>query len=224
MKRQDGALNPARRRALPAPGRVCGAPLRGGGTCQRLSADGPCADHGGKKDPDLPAGLPDGFKVHKVFKKEDRQAELERYVERILVEYGLNQSADLRQVLLSGIAYVRLLFDGPTLEPKDLDYLSRVVDRHLRNLRATPKEQQEARSTGDRESNLPGPSGLQAAAILERVRVSLSASQLQALAGGTGAQAQAQAQAPEAGEVEVEDPEFPAPRRAEPDDLDDLFD
>ncbi len=168
----------------------------------------------------MPAGLPDGFQIQKVFKQEDRQAELERYVERIMVEYGLNQSADLRQVLLSGIAYVRLVFDGPILEPKDLEHLSRVVDRHLRNLRATPKEQQEARSTGDRDSNLPGPSGLQAAAILERVRVSLSASQLQALAGGTGAQAQA----PEAGEVEVEDPEFPAPRRAEPDDLDDLFD
>ncbi len=216
MKRQDGALNPARVRAVTTPTRVCGAPLPGGGSCSRASADGqPCADHGGRREEPGPASLPEGFKLHKVFKQEDRQAELDRYVGRILVEYGLNQSADLRQVLLSGIAYVRLLFEGATMDPRELDYLSRVVDRHLRNLRATPKEQAATKGDGASGADPQGllPSGQQPSAILERVRLSLTAGQVQDLVSGRGLKSGAKAVA-EAGEAEEL---FPEPGRTVPD-------
>lgn len=222
MKRRDGALNPARQKALPPVKLVCGAPLPGGGCCARpVATPGPCYEHGGPR-PAQETGLPAGYRIHKAFAQEDRQLELERYVARIMVEYALNETADLRQVVLSGIAYVRLLFDGATMEAKELEMLSRVVDRHLRNLRATPAAQAAGKTPCTGEGGLPAP-GMMPAAILERVRLALTPGQVAAMVGGRGLDQQAPGRttpacgldaAVEVVEVVEEDPLFPAPRRA----------
>lgn len=183
MQRQDGHLNPDRRSTPSEPEFVCGAPTSKGGTCQqRVTGPYPCRQHGG------PSGyegdeLPDGLKVHKVFKEEDQQRELEKYIASILTEYDLNETADLRQIVLSGIAYVRLLFQGAMMDAKDMDNMSRVVDRHLRNLRATPKEQTAGKTPGSGGSGDLA-NGLVLGTLLERVRGALTPAQLAAAAQG----------------------------------------
>ena len=185
MKRKDSALNPSRKPPRAVPKLLCGAPLGGGETCQHaVSSPGPCFAHGGgvnRPDPGLPAGV----RVHKAFLQEDRQAELEKYVATVSREYALNEAADLRQAILSGVAYVRLLFDGATMEPKEMDMLSRVVDRHLRNLRATPKEQAAGKVPGGpaEATGLLG-AGMMPAGILERVRLALTPTQVRELTQG----------------------------------------
>lgn len=218
MKRRDTALNPANAKP-PAPARVCGARLNdGSGTCQApVSGPHPCRHHGGPTGYDeAPKGLPDGLVIHKVFKQEDRQRELEKYISSILEEYQLNEAADLRQVILSGVAYVRLLFDGGTKEPREMDYLSRIVDRHLRNLRATPKER--AAPTGHAGGIVPGgdQQGLVNGAALgmffERVRGVLSPAELAKVASGGQVRMAAPAQALDvADEVENEGDLTPDP-------------
>lgn len=148
MKRKDTALIPDRKRpTLKPPAQVCGAPTLDGAICQRqVAAGGRCWEHGAPGAPDLPS-LPDGARIPKAFVQEDRQRELERFVADCLKTYDLNDAADLRQTLLSGIAFVRLQFEGATMKPQEVDMLSRVVDRHLRNLRATPKEQAAGKTT-----------------------------------------------------------------------------
>jgi hypothetical protein len=94
----------------------------------------------------------------------------------------LNDAADLRQTLLSGIAFVRLQFEGATMKPQEVDMLSRVVDRHLRNLRATPKEQAAGKTTPG--GGTPVGPGMMPAAILERVRLALTPGQVSAMIAG----------------------------------------
>ena len=183
MRRQDHKLNPSPSRATAAPRLVCGAPLDGGATCQvAVSGPHPCRMHGGPSGFE-PGSLPEGLRIHKAFADEDRQAELERYVGSLLEEYGLNETADLRQIILSGVAYVRLLHEGPTMEPRDVDYLSRVVDRHLRNLRATPKEQAGPAGGPPADAGVLG-AGVAIGSLMERVRLALSPAQLAGLARG----------------------------------------
>lgn len=183
MKRDDRKLNPSPSRKTATPRLVCGAPLDGGATCQMsVSGPHPCRLHGGPSGFDA-GSLPDGLQIHKAFADEGKQAELERYVGSLLDEYQLNETADLRQIILSGVAYVRLLYDGPTMEPRDLDYLSRVVDRHLRNLRATPKEQAGPAGGPAADAGVLG-AGVAIGSLMERVRLALSPAQLTRLAQG----------------------------------------
>jgi hypothetical protein len=118
----------------------------------------------------------------------EQQAELESFVAGCLDEYQLNTVADVRQVLMAGVAYVRLMYSGASIEPKDADYFSRIVDRHLRNLRATPKEQAAGRHEGD-PPGVTDPGKLLAAGIgvggfLERARQAMGGMALKKLAAG----------------------------------------
>jgi len=140
------------------------------------------------------------------------QRSLVGFVADIYRDYtGLNTGADLRQILAAGAAHVRLTYGMEALDPKDIELLSRVVDRHLRNLRATPKEQ-EASRTGKDGKGGPGllAAGMQVGALLERVRGALSPAQMRALAGGRSIAGAESLQA-----------RGPALAVAEPDDLDD---
>ncbi|MDP2361970.1 MAG: hypothetical protein Q8O14_14675 [bacterium] len=167
----------------------CGKELDGGRICQALVvAPGlRCQHHQDVTAGDLEAKveLPPGVVVPEVFAKEkDRQRALEGYVAEVYRDYaGLNTGADLRQILVAGAAYVRLLYDGAALDPKAMDFLSKIVDRHLRNLKATPKEQ----GGGDKGKGA-GLGALAAAAgvgaLLERVRGVLTPGQLKALQAG----------------------------------------
>ena len=184
MQRRDGHLNPDLRVAPSEPTLVCGAPMDGGNSCQRR-VTGPhrCRYHGGPTGYEDQNRLPDGLAIHKAFDDEAQQAELEKYVASILNEYDLNETADLRQIVLSGIAYVRLLYDGAKMEPKEMEHLSRIVDRHLRNLRATPREQSGGKTPGAGGSGDLA-NGLVLGTLLERVRGALSPAQLASIAGG----------------------------------------
>lgn len=133
--------------------------------------------------PDLPAGVV----VPPLFQDPTWQQALVGFVAEIYRDYtGLNTGADLRQILAAGAAHVRLVFGTETLDPKDIELLSRVVDRHLRNLRATPKEQEAGRTGKDGKSNGGNMllAGVQVGALLERVRGALTPAQRRALAAG----------------------------------------
>jgi hypothetical protein len=170
----------------------CGKELGDGRLCREPvpTAGMRCRHH-----PDVAAGdlearpeLPAGVVVPEVFPKDkDRQRALEAYVAEIYRDYvGLNTGADLRQILVAGAAYVRLVYDCASMEPKALDFLSKIVDRHLRNLRATPKEIADGQSKGNRDA--AGLGALAAAAgvgaLLERVRATMTPGQLKALRAG----------------------------------------
>lgn len=132
--------------------------------------------------PDLPAGVA----VPPLFQDPAWQQALVGFVAEIYRDYvGLNTGADLRQIVAAGAAHVRLTYGMESLDPKDIELLSRVVDRHLRNLRATPKEQ-EASRTGKEGKGAAGAlvAGMQVGALLERVRGALTPAQRQALAAG----------------------------------------
>ena len=184
MKRQDKFLNPTRPEPERKERRICGAPLPDGGTCQKaVRGDHPCRLHGG------PAGYSTGeekvleVEVPVVFSENQAQGWLVEYVREIQAEYGLNTAADLRQTILAGVAYVRILLGGSDMNTKDLNNCSLVVDRHLRNLRATPKEQRIGRSPGSDGDNALG-AGMEVGALMERVRVALTPGQVADLASG----------------------------------------
>ncbi|MFA7331973.1 MAG: hypothetical protein WC326_12965 [Candidatus Delongbacteria bacterium] len=166
--------------------------------------------------PDLPAGVV----VPSLFQDPAWQLSLVGFVADIYRDYaGLNKGADLRQILAAGAAHVRLTYGMEALEPKDIELLSRVVDRHLRNLRATPKEQEAGRAGKDGKGALGAlAAGVQVGALLERVRGALSPAQRRALAAGrpiAGAevlQANAPAVAPDEAEVLDDEDDLGVPR------------
>lgn len=218
MKLNPKRLNPEGPEPSQPPIRVCGAKLAdGSGTCQvAVSGNWRCRAHGGPSGfEDAETGLPDGVTVHKAFDDEARQLELERYVGSILREYELNEAADMRQTILSGIAYVKLLFDGATMAAKDMDAYSKVVDRHLRNLRATPKEQTSGRQgPGDQDGGGALGAGIAVGALLQRVASVLTAPQVAALKQGrtpaTGSRVEPDS-GPLPAEAEVLAPDAPDP-------------
>jgi len=131
--------------------------------------------------PDLPAGVV----VPALFQDPAWQLALTWFVAEVYRDYvGLNTGADLRQIVAAGAAHVRLTYGMESLDPKDIELLSRVVDRHLRNLRATPKEQEAKGGKGGKDG--PGllATGVQVGALLERVRGVLTPAQMRALSGG----------------------------------------
>ncbi len=132
--------------------------------------------------PELPAGVA----VPALFQDPAWQTALVGFVAELYRDYaGLNTGADLRQILAAGAAHVRLTYGIEALDPKDSELLSRVVDRHLRNLRATPKEQEAGRTGKDGQGALGAlAAGVQVGALLERVRGALSPAQRRALAAG----------------------------------------
>ena len=167
----------------------CGAELEGGRLCrQPVPMRGMrCSLHQAKPEDLVPGPeLPAGVRVPALFQDPAWQSALTWFVAEIYRDYtGLNTGADLRQILAAGAAHVRLVFGTESLDPKDIELLSRVVDRHLRNLRATPKEQ-EAGKTGKGGKGAEGllMAGVQVGALLERVRGALSPAQRRALAAG----------------------------------------
>lgn len=192
MKRDPGRIDTGSRGNPIAVSPRCGMEMDGGRLCRSAVpvAGMRCSDHQDLAPGDLEARpeLPPGVVVPEVFPKDkDRQRALEGYVAEIYRDYaGLNTGADLRQILMAGAAYVRLLYDGASLDPKDMDFLSKIVDRHLRNLRATPKEIADGQSKGNRDA--AGLGALAAAAgvgaLLERVRATMTPGQLKALRAG----------------------------------------
>lgn len=192
MKREPGKVETGSRGNPIAASPRCGKDLGEGRVCRSAvaAAGMRCSDHQDVMIGDLEAQveLPDGVLVPLVFAQDkDRQRALEGYVAEIYRDYaGLNTGADLRQILMAGAAYVRLLYDGATLDPKAMDFLSKIVDRHLRNLRATPKEIADGQSKGNRDA--AGLGALAAAAgvgaLLERVRATMTPGQLKALRAG----------------------------------------
>jgi hypothetical protein len=191
----------------------CGAELEGGRLCQAVvpMRGMRCRQHHAKPEDLVPAPeLPAGVSVPALFQDPAWQFSLVEFVADLYRDYaGLNTGADLRQILAAGAAHVRLTYGMEALDPKDIELLSRVVDRHLRNLRATPKEQ-EAR-TGKDGKGAQGvlAAGMQVGALLERVRGALSPAQRSALAAGR----------PIAG-ADVLQAHGPVMARAEPDDQD----
>lgn len=196
MKRDPGKVDTGGRVNPIAATPRCGKELEGGRLCRAaVSAAGMrCLDHQDVAACDLEARseLPAGVVVPAVFLKDkDRQLALEAYVAEIYRDYvGLNTGADLRQILVAGAAYVRLVYDCASMEPKALDFLSKIVDRHLRNLKATPKEIADGQARGARGGAELGALAAAAGvgALLERVRGVLTPGQLQALAGGRAPQ------------------------------------
>lgn len=171
----------------------CGQVLEGGRICRAVvpAAGLRCADHQTTVAGDLLAGpeLPAGVAVPALFQDPAWQQALVGFVAEIYRDYtGLNTGADLRQILAAGAAHVRLVFGTESLDPKDIELLSRVVDRHLRALRATPKEQEAGRTGKDGKGGGTGllAAGMGVGALLERVRGVLTPGQLRALAGGGG--------------------------------------
>jgi len=167
----------------------CGAAMEGGRLCRQPvpMAGMRCYLHQAKPEDLVPApDLPAGVAVPALFQDATWQQALVGFVAEIYRDYtGLNTGADLRQILAAGAAHVRLVFGTESLDPKDIELLSRVVDRHLRALRATPKEQ-EAGRTGKDGKGAQGllVAGMQVGALLERVRGALSPAQRHALAAG----------------------------------------
>ena len=189
MKLDPNMIGAGPRGHLPSAPR-CGQVLEGGRICRAVvpAVGLRCADHQTMVAGDLLAGpeLPAGVAVPALFQDPAWQQALVGFVAEIYRDYtGLNTGADLRQILAAGAAHVRLVFGTESLDPKDIELLSRVVDRHLRALRATPKEQ-EAGRTGKDGKGAQGllVAGMQVGALLERVRGALSPAQRQALAAG----------------------------------------
>lgn len=200
----------------------CGAAMEGGRMCrQPVPMTGMrCHLHQARPEDLVPVPeLPAGVAVPTLFQDATWQQALVGFVAEIYRDYtGLNTGADLRQILAAGAAHVRLVFGTESLDPKDIELLSRVVDRHLRALRATPKEQ-EAGRTGKDGKGAQGllVAGMQVGALLERVRGALSPAQRRAMAAGrpiAGAevlQAHAPAEAPDEAEVLDDEDELGAP-------------
>jgi hypothetical protein len=192
MKREPGKVQTGSRENPIGVAPRCGKELDGGRLCRAVAlAPGMrCAAHQDVTASDLEARveLPDGVAVPLVFAKDkDRQRALEGYVAEIYRDYaGLNTGADLRQILMAGASYVRLVYDGATMEPKAMDFLSKIVDRHLRNLKATPKEIADGQAKGNMDA--AGLGALAAAAgvgaLLERVRATMTPGQMKALRAG----------------------------------------
>lgn len=163
-------------------GRLCQTAVpRAGMRCHRHAAAVP-ADLVAKLD------LPEGMTLPQAFPSDpERQLALHNYVAEVYRDYtGLNTGTDLRQILVAGVAYVRLVFEGLTMEARDVDALSKVVDRHLRNLKATPKEIAAGEARGIKSGKELGAlaAGVGVGALLERVRSVLTPSQLLAMATG----------------------------------------
>jgi hypothetical protein len=191
MKRDPGKVDTGSRGNAIAAAPRCGKEIEGGRICREVVAMAGmrCRHHLDVAAGDLEARpeLPAGVVVPAVFTDPAWQAALVGYVAEIYRDYaGLNTGADLRQILMAGSAYIRLVYGCAALEPKDLDFLSKIVDRHLRNLKATPKEIADGQSKGNRDA--AGLGALAAAAgvgaLLERVRATLTPGQLKALRAG----------------------------------------
>ncbi len=203
----------------------CGAAMEGGRLCrQPVPMTGMrCHLHHARPEDLVPAPeLPAGVAVPTLFQDATWQQALVGFVAEIYRDYtGLNTGADLRQILAAGAAHVRLVFGTESLDPKDIELLSRVVDRHLRALRATPKEQ-EAGRTGKDGKGAQGllVAGMQVGALLERVRGALSPAQRHALAagrpvaGGGGLAPQGPADTTDDGDAEVLEEELDLPAKA----------
>jgi hypothetical protein len=167
----------------------CGAELDGGRLCRAAvpMRGMRCGLHQARPEDLVPGPeLPAGVRVPALFQDPTWQNALTWFVAEIYRDYtGLNTGADLRQILAAGAAHVRLVFGTETLDPKDIELLSRVVDRHLRNLRATPKEQEASKTgKGGKDGSALLAAGMGVGALLERVRGALSPAQRRALAAG----------------------------------------
>jgi hypothetical protein len=171
----------------------CGVELPDGRVCRQVvrMLGMRCQLHQARPEDLVPGPeLPAGVAVPQVFRDPAWQHALVGFVAELYRDYqGLNTGADLRQILAAGATHVRLLFGTEGLDPKDIELLSRVVDRHLRNLRATPKEQEASKAgkRGEGEAGLLA-AGMGVGALLERVRGVLTPGQMRALAGGRRAQ------------------------------------
>ncbi|MDP2360605.1 MAG: hypothetical protein Q8O14_07615 [bacterium] len=192
MKQEPGKIDTSDQAGPVSIGPRCGTDLGDGRVCRVYvpAAGLRCALHQDVSPGDLEARLelPAGVVVPTVFPKDqDRQRALEGYVAEIYRDYtGLNTGADLRQILVAGAAYVRLVHDCATMEPKALDFLSKIVDRHLRNLKATPKEIADGQARGVKGGAQLGALAAAAGvgALLERVRATMTPGQLKALQAG----------------------------------------
>lgn len=187
MKPEPGKVDTGTRRGLAGVPR-CRRELADGRLCQMAvpMTGMRCHLHQARPEdlvpgPDLPAGVA----VPALFQDPAWQLALTWFVAEVYRDYvGLNTGADLRQIVAAGAAHVRLTYGMECLDPKDIELLSRVVDRHLRNLRATPKEQESKAGKGGKDG--PGllATGVQVGALLERVRGVLTPAQMRALSGG----------------------------------------